>query len=86
MRVCVCVCSLHGNTPTSGDVMLPAGYKAMLKKQCRSAAGLNQCYGGFMGCAHPISALIKQEQFGNGGSVALKIILLFTRAKRVCTA
>lgn len=72
----MCVCSLHGcgNTQTSGDVMVLAGYKPMLKKQCRSAAGLNQCYGWFMDCAHPISALIKQEQFGNGGSVALKII------------
>lgn len=30
-----------GNTRTSGDVMVPAGYKPMLKKRCRSAAGLN---------------------------------------------
>lgn len=55
---------------TSGDVMVPAGYKPVLKKQCRSVAGLNQCYSWFMDCAHPISALIKQELCENGESVA----------------
>lgn len=62
---------------------LTAGYKPVLRKQRRSAAGLNQCYGWFMDCAHPISALIKQEHFGSGGSIALKIISLFTRARRL---
>lgn len=50
--------------------MVPAGSKPVLKKQCRSAAGLNHCYGWFMDCAHPIRALIKQEQCGNGKSIA----------------
>lgn len=62
-----CVCARRMGVgihrQTSGDVMVPAGYKPMLKKQCRSAAELNQCYGWFMDCAHPISALIKQEQW-----------------------
>lgn len=69
---CVCACRMGVgiHRQTSGDVMVPAGYKAMLKKQCSSAARLNQCYGWFMDCAHPIRALIKQEQCGNGESIA----------------
>lgn len=39
---CVCVCAqatcVGIHRQTSGDVQVPAGYKAMLKKQCRSAA------------------------------------------------
>lgn len=68
--LCVCAAWAWEYRQTSGDVMVPAGYKPPLKKQCRSAAGLNQCYGCFMDCAHPIRALIKQERCGNGKSKA----------------
>lgn len=67
---CVCArCMGVGiHRQTSGDVMVLAGYKPTLKKQRRSR--LNQCYGWFMDCTHPIRALIKQEQCENGESVA----------------
>lgn len=70
-HLCACCMGVGIHRKTSVNVMVPAGYKPTLKKQCRSAAGLNQCYGRFMDCAHPIRALIKQEQCGNGESIAL---------------
>lgn len=69
----MCVCAWvweYTDRHLGMSCFLQAINQCFKKKQCISAAGLNQCYGWFMDCAHPISSLIKQEQCGNGGSVA----------------
>lgn len=68
-----------GNTQTSGDVMVPAGYKPALKKVARIRSWIKPALGLVYGlCPSNQRSKLSKSSLGT----VLKIILLFTRAKK----